>query len=48
MNRAGINRGVFASRTGDLIWYLNRSTSGVGIIGFGATGDQPVPNAFVP
>jgi uncharacterized delta-60 repeat protein len=29
-------------------WYLNRSTSGVGIIGFGATGDQPVPNAFVP
>ncbi len=29
-------------------WYLNRSTSGVGIIGFGTTGDQPVPNAFVP
>ncbi len=29
-------------------WYLNRSTSGVGIVGFGANGDQPVPNAFVP
>ncbi len=29
-------------------WYLNRSTSGVGIVGFGANGDIPVPNAFVP
>jgi hypothetical protein len=29
-------------------WYLNRSTSRVGIIGFGANGDQPVPNSFVP
>jgi Di-haem cytochrome c peroxidase/FG-GAP-like repeat len=29
-------------------WYLNRSTSGIGIVGFGATGDQPVPSAFVP
>jgi Subtilase family/FG-GAP-like repeat len=29
-------------------WYLNRSTSGVGIVGFGTTGDIPVPSAFVP
>ena len=29
-------------------WYLNRSTSGIGIVGFGATGDLAVPNAFVP
>jgi FG-GAP-like repeat len=35
-------------RLSNTTWYLNRSTSGVGIIGFGASGDQPVPNAFVP
>jgi uncharacterized delta-60 repeat protein len=35
-------------RPSNTTWYLNRSTSGVGIIGFGANGDQPVPNAFVP
>jgi hypothetical protein len=29
-------------------WYLNRSTAGTGIVGFGANGDLPVPNAFVP
>jgi uncharacterized delta-60 repeat protein len=29
-------------------WYLNRSTAGIGIVGFGANGDLPVPNAFVP
>jgi uncharacterized delta-60 repeat protein len=29
-------------------WYLNRSTAGVGIFGFGANGDIPVPSAFVP
>jgi hypothetical protein len=29
-------------------WYLNRSTAGTQIVGFGTTGDQPVPNTFVP
>jgi hypothetical protein len=29
-------------------WFLNRSTAGTQIVGFGANGDQPVPNAFVP
>ncbi len=35
-------------RPSNTTWYLNRSTSGIGIVGFGTTGDQPVPNAFVP
>jgi uncharacterized delta-60 repeat protein len=35
-------------RPSNATWYLNRSTSGVAIVGFGANGDQPVPNAFVP
>ncbi len=35
-------------RPSNLTWYLNRSTAGTQIVGFGATGDQPVPNAFVP
>jgi hypothetical protein len=35
-------------RSSNATWYMNRSTSGVGIVGFGANGDQPVPNAFVP
>jgi hypothetical protein len=35
-------------RPSNLTWYLNRSTAGTGIVGFGASGDQPVPNAFVP
>jgi hypothetical protein len=29
-------------------WFLNRSTAGIGIVGFGANGDSPVANAFVP
>jgi hypothetical protein len=29
-------------------WYVNRSTSGSSIQVFGATGDLPVPSAFVP
>jgi hypothetical protein len=29
-------------------WYLNRSTAGVQFVGFGTTGDLPVPSAFVP
>ncbi|MBP6002580.1 MAG: VCBS repeat-containing protein [Pyrinomonadaceae bacterium] len=28
-------------------WYINRSTAGILIQQFGATGDMPVPNAFV-
>ncbi len=29
-------------------WFINRSTAGTQIVGFGANGDLPVPNAFVP
>lgn len=29
-------------------WYVNRSTSGILIRQFGISGDQPLPNAFVP
>jgi hypothetical protein len=29
-------------------WFVNGSTAGTIIVGFGATGDLPVPNAFVP
>ncbi|MBS1792233.1 MAG: VCBS repeat-containing protein [Acidobacteria bacterium] len=29
-------------------WYLNRTIAGVAIQQFGASGDRPVPNAFVP
>lgn len=35
-------------RPSNTTWYLNRSTAGTQIVGFGANGDQPVPNAFVP
>ncbi len=28
-------------------WYLQRSTSGFTAVGFGTTGDQPLPNVFV-
>jgi photosystem II stability/assembly factor-like uncharacterized protein len=35
-------------RPSNLTWYISRSTAGTQIVGFGATGDQPVPNAFVP
>jgi CSLREA domain-containing protein len=38
--------GVF--RPSNNTWYLNRSTAGVQFVGFGTTGDLPVPNAFVP
>jgi cytochrome c peroxidase len=38
--------GVFRPSTAT--WYVNRSTSGLLIASFGATGDRPVPNAFVP
>jgi hypothetical protein len=29
-------------------WFVQRSTAGILIAGFGAAGDRPVPNAFVP
>ncbi|MBS1793167.1 MAG: VCBS repeat-containing protein [Acidobacteria bacterium] len=35
---------VFRSGT----WYINRSTNGLLIAGFGASGDTPAPAAFVP
>jgi hypothetical protein len=31
----------------DGVWYIAGSTSGTQIIGFGVTGDRPVPNSFV-
>ncbi len=35
-------------RSSNTTWYLNRTTAGTGILGFGANGDSPLPNAFVP
>ena len=29
-------------------WFVQRSTAGILITTFGANGDRPVPNAFVP
>jgi uncharacterized delta-60 repeat protein len=29
-------------------WFVQRSTTGILITNFGATGDRPIPNAFVP
>ena len=29
-------------------WYIQQTTAGTAIVGFGASGDLPVPNAFVP
>lgn len=37
---------VFRPSTG--IWYLLQSTNGFGALQFGASGDIPTPNAFVP
>ena len=37
--------GVYRPSSGT--WYVQRSTAGTLIQGFGTTGDQPVPNAFV-
>ncbi len=34
-------------RPSNTTWYLNRSTAGTSIQGFGATGDIPIPSAFV-
>jgi hypothetical protein len=35
-------------RPSNLTWFINQSNGGVGIVTFGAAGDLPVPNAFVP
>ena len=35
-------------RPSNTTWYVNRTTAGTAIINFGATGDKPLPNAFVP
>jgi hypothetical protein len=29
-------------------WFINRTTSGLLIAGFGLNGDHPIPAAFVP
>ena len=34
-------------RPSNSTWYLQRSTSGFIAIGFGTTGDQPIPNSYV-
>lgn len=34
-------------RPSEANWYINRSTQGVQIVRFGASGDRPIPNAFV-
>jgi hypothetical protein len=35
-------------RPSETNWYINRSSAGVQIMQFGAPGDRPIPNAFVP
>jgi len=37
---------VFRPSTAD--WFVQRSTAGILITNFGANGDRPIPNAFVP
>ena len=37
---------VFRPSTAD--WFVQRSTAGILITNFGASGDRPIPNAFVP
>ena len=39
------DQGVF--RASQATWYLNRSTAGVGIVGFGASGDVPLQGAYI-
>lgn len=34
-------------RPSNATWYIERSTAGTAIVGFGLTGDTPVPSAFV-
>lgn len=35
-------------RPSQATWYVQRSTAGILIQQFGANGDRPIPNAFVP
>ncbi len=35
-------------RPSSATWFIGRTTAGTQIVPFGATGDRPVPNAFVP
>ena len=35
-------------RPASATWFVARSTAGTQIVQFGATGDQPIANAFVP
>jgi hypothetical protein len=35
-------------RPSSATWFIARTTAGTQIVQFGATGDQPIPNAFVP
>jgi hypothetical protein len=35
-------------RPASATWFIARSTAGTQIVQFGATGDRPLPNAFVP
>jgi hypothetical protein len=41
-----MDAGVF--RPSNVTWFINRTTAGILITNFGATGDQPIPNVFVP
>ncbi len=35
-------------RPSSVTWYINRTTAGLLITSFGATGDRPIPSVFVP
>ncbi|MEP6704316.1 MAG: FG-GAP-like repeat-containing protein [Acidobacteriota bacterium] len=35
-------------RSSNSTWFIARTTAGTQIVQFGATGDRPIPNAFVP
>lgn len=35
-------------RPSNATWFIGRTTAGTQIVQFGATGDRPIPNAFVP
>jgi hypothetical protein len=35
-------------RPSSATWFIGRTTAGTQIVQFGATGDRPIPNAFVP
>ncbi|HUR98266.1 MAG TPA: VCBS repeat-containing protein, partial [Pyrinomonadaceae bacterium] len=35
-------------RPSSATWFIGRTTAGTQIVQFGATGDRPIPNSFVP